>query len=343
LAVQIRKCIPLCSLSKNTSALSNIYLMRNHCNGRNILPVLGVVITLFLLGCGGDPFKQVDTPTRGTIKVAIDDSYRLFMESEIYTFETIYHYSRFDTIYNTETEVFKDFMNDSVPLIIVNRKLTERENEILTSRQIVPKTTLIAYDAVALIVNNENPDEDIPYDRIRDIFTGKITAWNQINPSSRLGPVNVVFDHYKSGNPRYFREKFELDSLPANCYAVLSNREVISYVESHVNVLGVISVNWISDKRDSVSNDFLNRIKVVGVSTPGDSGPDASYYQPYQAYIAEGVYPFIREVYCINRQTYSGLAFGLSAYIASDKGQLIILHSGLVPATQPIRIVEIKH
>ena len=307
------------------------------------LPVLGVVSVLFLMGCGGDPAKQLDTPTRGVMKVAIDDSYRLFMESEIYAFEATYKYAQIDTIYGTEVEVFQDFMNDSVPLIVVNRKLTDRENEILTSQQIVPKTTRIAYDAVALIVNNDNPDSDIFYDQIENIFSGKISKWNQINPSSKLGNIKVVFDNYKSANPRYFKEKFELDSLPPTCYAVQSNREVISYVETSPNAIGVISVNWISDKRDSVSNDFLNRIKVVGVSRPGENDPTANFYKPYQAYIAEALYPFLREVYCINRQTYSGLAFGLSAYIACDKGQLIILHSGLVPATQPIRIVEIKH
>lgn len=317
--------------------------MNKHSTGWKKLSAGGIVFMLLLTGCGGDPMKQIDTPTRGKIRVAIDDAYRLVMESEIYTFETIYRYARIDTVYGTETEVFEQFMRDSVPLIVVNRKLTETENEILTAKQIVPKTTLVAYDAVALIVNRENPCIDIPYDVIGEIFSGKITDWEQIDPSVKAGDIRVVFDHYKSGNPRYFREKFGLDSLPATCYAVQSNKGVIDYVENHANALGVISVNWVSDRRDSVSNDFLNRVSVVGICSPGDSGPEADYYQPYQAYIADGSYPFTREVYCINRQTYSGLAFGLSAYVASDKGQLIILHSGLVPATQPIRIVEIKH
>jgi len=307
------------------------------------LSMVGVVFILFLAsGCGGDPAKMLDTPTRGVMKISIDDSYRLFMESEIHTFEAIYKYAQIDTAYKTETEVFDDFMKDSVPLIVVNRKLTDREIEILTADLIVPKTTLIAYDAVALIVNNDNEDSDIYYDKIKDIFNGKVTHWNQINPGTGLGDIRVVFDHYKSGNPRYFKEKFGLDSLPPSCYAVHSNREVINYVENNPSALGVISVNWVSDKRDSVSDDFLNRVKVVGISPPGNNDPGASFYKPYQAFIANLSYPFIRGVYCINRQTYSGLAFGLSAYIAADKGQLIILHSGLVPATQPIRIVEVK-
>jgi phosphate transport system substrate-binding protein len=304
---------------------------------------IGFIIALLVTSCGGDPLKQTDTPTRGKLKVAIDDSYRLLMESEIYAFETIYKYARIDTIYGPESDVFEAFMNDSVPLIVVNRKLTERENEILKAGLFVPKTTRIAYDAVVFIVNNTNNQDNLFYDQIRDIFTGKVTQWKQIHGAADLGTLAVVFDHFKSGNPRYFKEKFDLDSLPPACYAVHSNEEVVNYVETHVNAIGILSVNWVSDSRDSVSNNFLKRVKVAGISPEGDNDPSATFYRPYQAYIAEGFYPFTREVYCINRQTYAGLAFGLSAYIASDKGQLIILHSGLVPATQPIRIVEIKH
>jgi len=304
--------------------------------------LVGALSVLLLTACGGGG-KQTDTPTRGEIKVSIDDSYRLLMEAEIYAFETIYKYASIDTAYKTEGDVFEDFMNDSVPLIVVNRKLTDQEHQILSSRLIVPKTTPIAYDAIAFIINNENPSKKIFFDKIKGIFKGTITTWQQIDPASTLGDIRVVFDHYRSGNPRYFKEKFGLDSLPQSCYAVQDNRQVISYVETHSNALGVISVNWISDYRDSVSNDFLNRITVVGIGPEGDNEPGASFYKPYQAYIAEGFYPFTRTVYCINRQTYAGLAFGLSAYVACDKGQLIVLHAGLVPATMPVRIVEIKH
>jgi len=312
-------------------------------SGWKPLSLVGSLFIFFFTGCGGDPMQQTDTPTRGKMKVAIDDSYRLLMESEIYAFETIYKYAWIDTVYGTEADVFQQFLDDSVPLIVVNRKLSDKENQVLTAQQIVPKTTLVAYDAVALILNNENGNSRLHYDQIRDIFTGAITNWKQIDPASRLGSIKVVFDHYRSCNPRYFKEKFELDSLPPSCYAVESNREVISYVENTPGAIGILSVNWVSDKRDSVSNDFLQRVQVAAISASGESDAGANFYRPYQAYIAEGLYPFIREVYCINRQTYSGLAYGLSAYIASDKGQLIILHSGLVPATQPIRIVEIKH
>ena len=152
-----------------------------------------------------------------------------------------------------------------------------------------------------------------------------------------------IFYFANAGNPRYFKEKFSLGSFPANCFAAKNNAEVISYVEKNKNAVGVISVNWISDPADTVSHNFLKRFKVVGIALEGDNNPGTKFYRPFPGYIAEGSYPFTRDVYCINRQPYTGLAHGFSSFIAGEKGQFIVLHAGLVPAAMPVRIVEIKH
>ncbi|MCK9220165.1 MAG: substrate-binding domain-containing protein [Bacteroidales bacterium] len=305
--------------------------------------LLGFFLLLFIVACSPANQKQVDTPTNGRIKVGIDESFRLFADAEIYAFESIYKQAFIDTLYKNEADVINDFLNDSVPLIMVSRKLTDDQVKYLNDRQFVPKTTRIAHDAIALIVNKENPDTTLFYQTVKEIFEGKITTWKQINPKSKLTELKVVFDNFKSCNPRYFKEKFAINNFPATCFAAQNNAEVIRYVESHKNGIGIVSVNWISDKADSVSNNFLQRIKVVGIAIEGDNDPNTKFYKPYQAYIADQSYPFTREVYCINRQPYTGMAYGFSSFIAGEKGQLIALHSGLVPATMPVRIVEIKH
>lgn len=306
--------------------------------------LVGIFFFLLFASCGGGANqKNSDTPTAGRIKVGVDDSYRLLIEAEMYTFEVMYKYARIDTIFETEADVINDFMNDSVPLMIVNRKLSDQQVAYLRERQYIPKTTKIAIDAVALIVNNENPDTTLFFQNVKEIFQGKITSWDQIDKKSKLKDLKVVFDNFKSGNPRYFKEKFEIDSFPSTCFAVQSNSEVINYVEKNKNAIGVISVNWISDPADTVSHNFLKRFKVMGISLEGDNVPGTKFYRPFQGYIAEGSYPFTREVYCINRQPYTGLAYGFSSFIAGEKGQFIVLHSGLVPAAMPVRLVEIKH
>ncbi len=309
-----------------------------------LIAASGVSLLLLLAACGGAPgAKDVDTPTSGHIRVGVDDSYRLLIEAESYTFGAMYKYARTDIVYKTEADVINDFMNDSVPLIIVNRKLSDKQVKYLNDHQYIPRTTKIAFDAMALIVNNDNPDTALFYRSVKDIFQGKITTWKQINPKSKLKDIKVVFDNFKSGNPRYFKEKFVLDSFPANCFAAQDNAEVISYVEKNRNAIGIISVNWISDREDTVSHNFLKRFKVVGIALEGDNVAGTKFFKPYPYYINDGSYPFTREVYCINRQPYSGLAHGFSSFIAGEKGQYIVLHSGLVPAAMPVRNVEIKH
>ena len=94
---------------------------------------------------------------------------------------------------------------------------------------------------------------------------------------------------------------------------------------------------WVSDAEDSTANSFLKSVRVAGISLEEDP------YQPYQAYIAQKQYPLTREVVVISREARSGLGSGFLTFVASDKGQRVVLKAGLVPATMPVRIVEITY
>jgi len=179
------------------------------------------------------------------------------------------------------------------------------------------------------------------YTDIKGIFEGRISNWKQINPR-RNDAIKVVFDNTKSSTVRYIVERFKLNNkLPSYCYAVEKNDEVINYVEKHINAIGVIGVSWISDKDDSIAKGFLKRIRVAAVSSEED--PDGiDFYRPYQGFIADKSYPFIREVYIINRESFTGLGTGFTQWVASDQGQRIVLKMGLVPATMPIRLIKTK-
>lgn len=307
--------------------------------------ILSSVISLFIAGCGsGTKNNTIDeTVTSGNIKIAVDEAYQLLFDTEIYTFESFYKYAKINASYKPEGDAITQFMNDSARVVITNRKLTDAEEKLLTSKKIIPKTTAIAHDALAFIVNNDNPDTLIRYQQIADIFTGKISKWNQLDPKSGATDINVVFDNTRSCNTRFIKEKFDLtNDFPANCFAVKTNSDVISYVEKNKNALGIISVNWISDKDDSISHEFLKKIKVMYVGAKGDSEDNDNCYKPYPGNIADGSYPLIRDVYMINRETFNGLGTGFVQFVAGDQGQRIVLKSGLVPATMPVRLVEVK-
>lgn len=310
---------------------------------KNILVIL-FILSFFLGGCIGYKNTTDETPTRGKIKISVDESYQMLADAQIATFTSLYSYTTITPAYKNEVDAIADLMNDSVRLVIINRKLTPAEEAYLTAKQVIPKTTKIAYDGLAFIVNRENQDTLIRYDQLKNIFNGTIKFWNQLNlKSTKLSEIKVVFDNNKSGNTRYVKENFiNGKDFPPNCFAVNSNTEVINFVEKNRNAMGIIGVNWISDKDDTLSNSFLKKINIVAIGTPDNTEGPGNYYKPYQGYIAEGTYPLKREVFIVSRETFSGLGSGFTNFVAGDKGQRIILKMGLVPATMPIRIVEIK-
>jgi phosphate transport system substrate-binding protein len=304
-------------------------------------PVFGML--LILASCGGIGKKATnETPTRGSIRILSDESFQPLIETEVFTFTHLYTGAKISPVFKPEYDVINDFMNDSVKVIVTSKKLTDSQIQYLRDTLVIARTTTYAYDALALITNIDNKDSLIKYNTVKDIFLGKVKSWKEVNEKSKLGNISVIFDNNKSGNIRYFKELFEIkDTLGKNFFAVNNNAEVINYVSRNPDALGIISVNWISDKDDSLSMSFIRKVNVAAVSQQFIN--DGSYYRPHQGFIYDKSYPFVREIYLISRETFSGLGSGFINWACAEQGQRIVLKSGLVPATMPIRLVQIKH
>ena len=271
-------------------------------------PIL--VMLLILVSCGGGGKSVLnETPTRGNIRISADESFEPVIDSEVFTFTHLYTNAKIKPAYKPEYDVINDFMNDSVKVIVTSKKLTDYQIQYLRDTLVIARTTTYAYDALALVTNKDNKDTLIKYNSIKDIFLGKIKRWKDLNPKSKLGDIRVIFDNTRSGNIRYFKELFEIkDSLSSNFFAVRSNSEVIDFISRNPDALGIISVNWISDKDDSVSMSFIKKVNIVAVSQQYVN--DGNYYRPYQGSIYDKSYPFVREVYFISRETFAGLGSG---------------------------------
>jgi phosphate transport system substrate-binding protein len=298
---------------------------------------------LLIASCGQMGKKGTnETPTRGNIRIVSDESFQPLIETEVYTFTHLYTNARIKPVFKPEYDVINDFMNDSVKVIVTSKRLSDYQIQSLRDTMVIARTTTYAYDALALITNKENKDSLLKYNTVKDIFLGKVKSWKDINEKSKLGDIRVIFDNNKSGNIRYFKELFEIkDTLGKNFYSVNNNEEVINFVSKNPDAMGIISVNWISDKDDSLTMSFIKKINVVAVSQQFVN--DGSYYRPHQGFIYDKSYPFVREIYLISRETFSGLGSGFVNWATAEQGQRVVLKAGLVPATMPIRLVQIRH
>jgi phosphate transport system substrate-binding protein len=299
--------------------------------------------SLLLTACGqqkGKDGKTLDSPTTGSIKVMVDEGYKPIVSTSIDVFDSIYRQATIEAIYTSEGEALKALLSDSIQVIVIPRALTEEElNKYFRPRGFTPYMTPIAYDAVAFIQHPENTDTVFTQAQIKDMLTGKIRRWREVNPKSKLGDLRLVFDNALSGTVRYAKDSIAGGApLSPQASALNTNEEVIQYVSKNKNAVGIISANLISDTDDGGTQAFLKEIRLVRVAKePGERG-----YGPWQAYLATGDYPYKRTIYVINAQARKGLGLGFAAFLAGNTGQTIVLKDGLLPANAVTRVIQIE-
>lgn len=306
-----------------------------------VISCLAVLVVLHVQCGTGKPGQITETATRGDIRIMADPSFQPIVEAEIATFTAIYNYARITPSYVAETDLISAFLKDSIKTIVTAWEPTAQQKELLLSTQTIARTSTVAYDAIALVLNKENMDTLLTYQNVNDLFTGKLADWKQLNPKSKFGKIVAVFDNEKSANIRYFKDLFNLSAqLPSNFYSVNNNQEVIDYVQKNRSAIGMVSVNWICDRKDSVSRSFSDKIKIAAVSQRVLE--QGSYFLPVQGSIYDKSYPFTRKINVVTRESFKGLGTGFTAWWTGERGQRIVLKSGLVPATMPIRLIQIK-
>uniref|UniRef100_A0AB33J943 Substrate-binding domain-containing protein n=1 Tax=Prevotella sp. GTC17260 TaxID=3236796 RepID=A0AB33J943_9BACT len=298
-----------------------------------------------LASCGQKKHKggRTDTYSSGVISFASDESFSPIIEEERQIFETIYNQAKVKPIYTNESDGINMLLKNKVYLVITARDYKKSELKNLRDRTFMPKALKIAYDGLALIVNKSNLDTCITVKDIARILTGKVTQWNQIHPGSKNGQITLVFDNRKS-SAVHFAEDSILGGKPIaspNVFATQKTADVISYVEKTPGAIGIIGSNWLNDSRDTTNLTFNKNIRLMSVSRKDKATPMNSW-KPYQYYIYNGNYPLIRTVYALLNDPINGLPWGFAHFLASPKGQMIILKSGLLPVQGNITIRDVN-
>ena len=195
-----------------------------------------------------------------------------------------------------------------------------------------PRTYALAYDGLAIITNNSNPDTCITVKDFKRILKGELVNWKDLYPTSKLGTIDVVFDNPLSSTVRWCVDSL-LDGKEfkaPNIGAVKTSKAVVDYVEQHPNAMGIIGSNWLNDSRDTTNVTFKKNIQVMKVSRM-DSATAANSWRPYQYYLYNGNYPLVRTIYALLNEPRTGLPSNFAHFCRLPKGQKIILQSGLLP------------
>ncbi len=303
--------------------------------------------------------------TSGTGAVFCDDGFRNILDEEIQAFEFQYKDAHILPFYMSEQACIDSLLADKCQSIIVTRDFTKEERQHCKSvnRRIV-RSNCIAVDAVAMIVNKDNPVSALSMDEIRKILRGELTRWDQLAGNDTTA-IKVVFDAEGSSTVSYMREKFLPEGKKITDYikpyAQKNNAAVFDVVKNDPDALGIISVSWLgndlsvaktvpmdrrmedyANENDSINTDLTSEVNIIKVSNPcedNDFSPVA--YKPYQLYINSGDYPLFRKVWMISTASNSTMLHSFYTFVTGFVGQKIIIKSGIMPYHINRRVVQL--
>ncbi len=323
-------------------------------NYRKISIILGIALASSLTGCLKYE-KKANSSTTGTMTMVCDDTFRNIMEQEVDVFEYQYPDAHVLARYATQGEAIDSLMSLNTRTVVIARDLTKQERDFLKSKRRNVKTAKIAIDAVALIVNKDNPCSMLTTKEVGDILSGSSNQWNDLEPSD-LGKIAVIFDDKSSSLVQFMRDSLLNGAeLGDNVYAQGSIPAVVDAVSKNVNAIGVLGVTWITSDMQSteltteeLAQSMLSDDPVQGATLSQDvkvlklRRPDeVTAYKPYQQNIFDGTYPLYRPIYMVTTGVSGSLASGFYSFVTGDIGQKIIMKTGIMPARTRIQVVQL--
>lgn len=306
--------------------------------------------------------RSGNSSTSGTATFVCDNTFENIFAQEVDVFEYQYPDAHLLVRYATEAEAFDSLFSLNTRTIVAARDLTAQEKTALKAKyrnerglRVNLRSSLIAVDAVAFIVNDQNSCEKLTVGEIADIVSGRTTRWDELEPSS-LGNIRVIVDETGSSMGTYLRDSvLHGGELGPNVFSAGSVAEVFNIVENNPNAIGVLGVSWITsdmenadlspaERAAALTNDepvqgatLTQRVKVLKINR----NDEVRAYKPYQQYIFDGSYPFFRQIYMITAASPSNVAGGFYSFVTGPLGQKIILKTGILPARVNIQRVEL--
>ena len=324
---------------------------------------LGIILATFAISCS--PIKRGEY-AEGSATMYCDDGFRQILQEEIEVFEYQYPNSAIIPFYVDEQTAMDSLLENKTQLVVTTHELTQDQIKYIKDKyRRVVRQSCIAVDAVALIVNKDNPVNSLTLSDIKDIISGKISKWNQLAVPDDAN-IRLVFDNQGSSTVSYMREKFlgengKVSDNP-NAFAQKDNAEVFDIVKKDKNAIGIISVSWLGsdlseaknvpvEKRmadyavenDTVATNLTTEVKILKVANPVEENDYSTVaYMPYQAYINSGEYPLFRKVYMISTATGSSVLNSFYQFSKGFIGQKIISKTGILPYHMSARMVNLK-
>jgi phosphate transport system substrate-binding protein len=217
-----------------------------------------------------------------------------------------------------------DLINGTTDLANSSRSITDDEKTKAQSVGEDIKEYKVLIDGICIVTSKNINVSELTINQLSDIYTGKITNWNQVGGLD--AQIVVIARDSSSGTGEYFLQKVvQLDGkAKSNDYnendlRLQSNADVVNQIETNSNAIGYIGIGYLKDAGDKVN---LIKVKISA---------DSQAIAPTAETVANFSYPISRYCYIYaNANKLSKIAQAYLDFVLSADGQNIAEQAGFV-------------
>jgi len=216
---------------------------------------------------------------------------------------------------------FAALINKTCDIAMSSREIEEKEAVSAAEKNIYPIEYMIGLDGLAILVNKNNPVNELTLEQLRDIFMAKITNWKEVGGENRR--IVILSRESNSGTHMFFKEhvlrhndKKSKDEFAPRALLMPSSQAIYDEVSQNPHALGYVGMGFINDS-----------VKAISVAVDVNS----EYFYPNSYTVISGTYPISRPLYLYTNGESQGVVKEFIDYALSEEGQKIVEETDFVP------------
>ena len=210
---------------------------------------------------------------------------------------------------------FAALVDNTTDIAMASRKIKMDEKMKLQDAGRAYKETIIAYDALSVIINTNNKVDQLTREQLEGIFTGKIKNWKEVGGDDMQ--IVVYSRESSSGTFEFFKEHvMNKKNYASSVLSMPATGAIVQSVSQTKGAIGYIGLAYM-DKQ----------VKAIKVSY--DQGK--TFIAPSMATAKDKTYPVVRPLYYYYLSSVEKTVKPFVDYVLSAAGQKIVEQVGYVP------------
>ncbi len=212
-------------------------------------------------------------------------------------------------------------INGTADIANASRSIKDEEIETAQENGIDPIEFIVARDAIAVIVNPQNPIKQLTLEQVSDIYSGKIKNWAELGGEDR--PIVRLSRETNSGTHVYFLEEVlrlgnkENTTLFSRDTLLLPSSEgITTEVRDNPNAIGYDGLGYVTPD-----------VKVIAIAGVGST----DFILPSYETVDDNSYPIARDIYMYTSGEPYGNIKKYIEWIYTEEAQQIVLDLGFIP------------